>query len=45
MARAAVARAGGSVRAVTYELLAEAVPVLGHDAVVAELARLRQRLT
>jgi uncharacterized protein (UPF0276 family) len=36
-----VERAGGAVRAVNYELLAEAVPLVGHDAIVHELERLR----
>ncbi|HEX6293461.1 MAG TPA: DUF692 family protein [Herpetosiphonaceae bacterium] len=36
--------AHGSVKAVTYEVLREAVPVLGHDAITDELARLGKRL-
>ncbi len=44
LARRVVERAGGSVQAVTYELLREAVPMLGHDAIVEELRRLRVAL-
>lgn len=33
-----------SVRAVTYEFLSQAVPVLGHDAIVHELQRIRDQL-
>jgi uncharacterized protein (UPF0276 family) len=45
LARAAdVARRAPNVRTVTYEFLQEAVPALGHDAIVGELARLRGAL-
>jgi uncharacterized protein (UPF0276 family) len=44
LARDVVNRADGAVRAVTYELLAEAVPVLGHDVIVGEVERLRRAL-
>jgi hypothetical protein len=40
LAREVTQRAGGSVWAVTYELLPEAIPQLGHAAIVAELERL-----
>jgi uncharacterized protein (UPF0276 family) len=39
-----VLRNAGRVRAVTYELLPEAIPVLGEDAVVRELERLSKAL-
>lgn len=42
LARSVVERAAGAVRAVTYELLREAVPTLGHDGVADELVRLRR---
>lgn len=35
----------GACQVVTFELLREAVPVLGHDAIVDELARLKRWLT
>lgn len=41
LAEEVVARARGAVQVVTYELLREAVPALGHDAIVKELERLR----
>lgn len=41
LAQQVIARANGAVEVVTYELLREAVPALGHDAIVAELGRLR----
>jgi uncharacterized protein (UPF0276 family) len=37
-----IARAEGAVQLVTYEILREALPALGHDAFVGELARLRR---
>lgn len=40
LARQIISQGRGSVMAVTYELLPEAVPVVGHDAIVSELARL-----
>lgn len=40
LAREVVERANGGVWTVTYELLPEAIPVLGHDAVVGEVGRL-----
>jgi uncharacterized protein (UPF0276 family) len=40
LARQAVERANGSVWAVNYELLPEAIPLLGHDAVVGQVERL-----
>jgi uncharacterized protein (UPF0276 family) len=39
-----VLREAPSVSVVTYELLPQAIPLLGHDGVVAELTRLRQLL-
>lgn len=44
LARSVIERAGAGVRVVTYELLREAVSVLGHDAIVAELRRLSAAL-
>jgi uncharacterized protein (UPF0276 family) len=44
LAQDVIARAGESVQVVTYELVAEAVPILGHDAIVGELIRLRSFL-
>jgi uncharacterized protein len=41
IAQAAIDRAGGAVDVVTYELVGEAIPVLGHAAIVDELTRLR----
>jgi hypothetical protein len=41
LAQDVIARAGGGIEMVTYEVLREALPVLGHDAFVGELARLR----
>jgi uncharacterized protein len=41
LARDVLVRARGSVQAVTYELLREALPVLGIDTLVSELERLR----
>jgi uncharacterized protein (UPF0276 family) len=41
LAEEVVARARGAVQVVTYELLREAVPALGHNAIVQELERLR----
>lgn len=41
LARRAIERANGAVQTVTYELLREAVPALGHAGVAAELERLR----
>jgi uncharacterized protein (UPF0276 family) len=41
LAEEVVARARGAVQVVTYELLREAVPALGHDTIVKELERLR----
>jgi uncharacterized protein (UPF0276 family) len=35
-----VDRAGGSVWAVTYELLPEAIPVLGEETIAGEVARI-----
>jgi hypothetical protein len=32
------------LRVVTYEFLKEAVPLLGHDGICAELARIRQAI-
>jgi len=40
LAREVVERANGGVWTATYELLPEAIPVLGHDAVVGEVERL-----
>jgi len=40
LAREVVERASGGVWTVTYELLPEAIPVLGHDAIVGEVERL-----
>ena len=42
LARSVLERAGGSVRAVTYELLREALPALGLDVLGGELRRLRR---
>jgi len=44
LARGCIERAGCSLRAVTFELLPEFVPVLGHDEIVGALARLRREL-
>jgi len=41
LARRVIELAAGSVQVVTYELLREAVPMLGHDVIVDELRRLR----
>ncbi len=41
LARQVVRRSAGSAQAVIYEFMPEAVPGLGHDAIAAELARLR----
>jgi hypothetical protein len=41
LARRVIALASGAVEVVTYELLSEAIPVLGYDAIADELARLR----
>ncbi len=40
LAREVIERANGGVWTATYELLPEAIPVLGHDAVVGEVERL-----
>lgn len=45
LARDVVDRAQGSVEVVTYELLREAIPILGYDAIADELARLRDILS
>ncbi len=42
LAREAARRSAGSARAAVYEFMPEAVPGLGHDAIAAELIRLRQ---
>jgi uncharacterized protein (UPF0276 family) len=44
IAQDVVARANGAVQVVTYELVEEAVSVLGHDAIADELTRLRRLL-
>jgi uncharacterized protein len=44
LAQQVVTAAAGSVEAVTYELLPEAIPILGHNVIAAELTRLRQHL-
>ena len=44
LAREAVEGAGGAVEIVTYELLEEAVPVLGHETIAGELERLADAL-
>jgi uncharacterized protein len=41
LARRAIGLAGGAVEVVTYELLSEAVPALGDEAIARELVRLR----
>jgi uncharacterized protein (UPF0276 family) len=41
LAAEVVRRAEGAIEIVTYELLPEAVPTLGHDAIIDELRRLR----
>jgi uncharacterized protein len=42
LAQQVIARAGGTVDVVTYEVLREAVPGLGHEAIAGELERLRR---
>ncbi len=42
LAQKVIAMAGESLCALTYELLGEAVPVLGHQAIIDELARLQK---
>jgi uncharacterized protein len=44
LARQVIAAAGGGIRVVTFELLREAVPGLGHARIAAELERLRAEL-
>lgn len=44
LARQAIDLADGAVKVVTFELLAEAVPMLGRDAIIDELQRLRREL-
>ncbi len=44
LAQQVLAMPGATVRVALYELLAEAVPVLGHDTIAAELVRLREAL-
>lgn len=39
-----IERAAGGIQTVTYELLREAIPNIGHDAIVGELTRLRRIL-
>jgi uncharacterized protein (UPF0276 family) len=41
LAQRAIALAGGSVEVVTYEVLSEAVPLLGEETIVSEVRRLR----
>ena len=41
----AVVRRAPNLRAVTFELLKEAVPFLGHDAISAELSRIRKAIS
>ncbi|MGA8533677.1 MAG: DUF692 family multinuclear iron-containing protein [Candidatus Tumulicola sp.] len=45
LARDIVSRSLGSAQVVVYEFMPEAVPGLGHDAIVEELGRLRAALT
>jgi uncharacterized protein (UPF0276 family) len=44
LAREVVRQARGAVRVVTYELLPQAVPVLGYEVITEELERLRDEL-
>ncbi len=39
-----ILKMAANVQVITYEILPEAIPLLGYDAIVSELVRLRQRL-